>query len=57
MLAIGVFIVCDVGDGVQRVAGEHTLLLLICHFDAVFGQREDAGVLGAGHPRDTPLTL
>ena len=35
VFAIRVLVVGDIGDSVQRVTCEHTLLLLICYLDAV----------------------
>ena len=35
VFAVCVLVVSDIGDPVQRVAREHTLLLLVCHLDAI----------------------
>ena len=54
---VRVLVVSDVGDTLQGVAREHTLLLVVRHLDAIFGEREDLYVTCAGHPGHSTMTL
>lgn len=57
VLPIGVLVVSDVGDAVQRVPRKDTLLLVVCDLYAIFGQRDDLQVMYTGHPWHTTLSL
>lgn len=57
VFAVRVLVVRDVGDAVQRVAGEHTLFLLVRDLDPVLGEGENPHVVRACYPGYTTLAL
>ena len=57
VLPICVFIVSDVSNAMERVSGVHTLLLIICDLDSIFGEGENTQVLSTGYPRHSSLSL